>query len=282
MVHRYQAVQGLTNLREIILTKLQSENHLSLSGIEQIVVTAGSNMGFMNAILAITQPGDEIILQVPYYFNHEMAIRMASCTPVLVQTTSSFQLDIDAIAQAITDQTKAIVTISPNNPTGAVYPKADLKAINELCRDRGLFHISDEAYEYFVYGPVEHTSPAQFDPQSDHTISLFSLSKAFGFAGWRIGYMVIPNSHPNRNSKNSRYPVDLPPIAVSSCSHRSSPSRKNPIHKRQSQSWEKRETQSLNIYTPFSIIVITLNLTVHFISLSKSIHHSLPLNWLKS
>jgi aspartate/methionine/tyrosine aminotransferase len=192
MVHRYQDVQGLVALREIILTKLGSENRISLSGIEQIVVTAGSNMGFMNAILAITQPGDEIILQTPYYFNHEMALRMASCRPILVQTTPSFQLDLEAIAQAITDKTKAIVTISPNNPTGAVYSPADLQRINELCRDRGLFHISDEAYEYFVYGDAIHTSPGQFDRQSEHTISLFSLSKAYGFAGWRIGYMAIP------------------------------------------------------------------------------------------
>lgn len=194
MVHRYQDVQGLPRLREIILAKLESENQMSLSGIDQVVVTAGSNMGFINAILAITQPGDEIILQSPYYFNHEMAVRMASCIPILVDTTPSFQLDIEAIAQAITDKTKAIVTISPNNPTGAVYPKADLQAINELCRDRGLFHISDEAYEYFIYGDAQHTSPAQFDPHSEHTISLFSLSKAYGFAGWRIGYMVIPEA----------------------------------------------------------------------------------------
>jgi aspartate/methionine/tyrosine aminotransferase len=156
------------------------------------VVTAGSNMGFVNALLAMTQPGDEIILQTPYYFNHEMAIAMASCRAVLVPTDENYQLQIESIQAAITPRTRAIVTISPNNPTGVVYPSETLWAVNMLCQERGIYHISDEAYEYFTYDGVEHISPAQFDPGCQHTISLFSLSKAYGFASWRIGYMAIP------------------------------------------------------------------------------------------
>ena len=82
--------------------------------------------------------------------------------------------------------------MSPNNPTGAVYPEAALRAVNALCRDRGIFHIHDEAYEYFTYGGVGHFSPGQLPEAAGHTISLFSLSKAYGMASWRIGYMVIP------------------------------------------------------------------------------------------
>jgi aspartate/methionine/tyrosine aminotransferase len=149
-------------------------------------------MGFLNAILAITQVGDEIILNTPYYFNHEMAITLANCHPVLVKTDGNYQLDLEAIAQGITAKTKAVVTISPNNPTGAVYSRASLQAVNDLCRERGIYHISDEAYEYFTYDGVEHTSPGSFADSAAHTISLFSLSKAYGFASWRIGYMVIP------------------------------------------------------------------------------------------
>ncbi|MEM9136607.1 MAG: aminotransferase class I/II-fold pyridoxal phosphate-dependent enzyme, partial [Cyanobacteria bacterium P01_F01_bin.42] len=126
MVNRYQDVQGLPMLRDLICNKLRQENNIVVNGIEQVVVTAGSNMGFMNAILAITQPQDEIILLSPYYFNHEMAVRMADAVPVLVETTETFQLDLQAIAGAITDRTRAIVTISPNNPTGAVYAPEDL------------------------------------------------------------------------------------------------------------------------------------------------------------
>jgi aspartate/methionine/tyrosine aminotransferase len=149
-------------------------------------------MAFMNAILAITQAGDEIILNLPYYFNHEMAIRMAGCLPVGVATDAHYQLDLDAIAWAITPKTRAIVTVSPNNPTGAVYGEDSLRAVNQLCRDRGIYHISDETYEYFTYDPHQHFSPNAIAQSHDYTIALYSLSKAYGFAGWRIGYMVFP------------------------------------------------------------------------------------------
>lgn len=190
--HLYQAVTGIEPLVAAIKTKLATDNQIEINHHNCIVVTAGSNMGFMNALLAITQAGDEIILNTPYYFNHEMAITMANCRPVLVNTDQNYQLDLTAIAQAITPKTKAIVTISPNNPTGGVYPETSLKAVNDLCRDRGIYHISDEAYEYFTYDGVKHTSPGSFPDSDTHTISLFSLSKAYGFASWRIGYMVIP------------------------------------------------------------------------------------------
>ena len=190
--HLYQAVTGIEPLVEAIAHKLAQDNQIEIGKDNAIVVTAGSNMAFMNAILAITQPGDEIILNLPYYFNHEMAITMANCRPVLVNTDKNYQLDLEAIAQAITPKTKAIVTISPNNPTGAVYPQTSLKAVNDLCRDRGIYHLSDEAYEYFTYDGVKHCSPGALTGSEAHTISLFSLSKAYGFASWRIGYMVIP------------------------------------------------------------------------------------------
>ena len=97
-----------------------------------------------------------------------------------------------AIERAITPRTRAVVTVSPNNPTGAVYPESTLRAVNTLCRDRGIFHIHDEAYEYFTYGGAGHFSPGSLPEAAGHTISLFSLSKAYGMASWRIGYMVIP------------------------------------------------------------------------------------------
>ena len=190
--HHYQSVQGIASLRAAIAAKLQTENGIDAANGRAIVVTAGSNMGFLNAVLAITQPGDEVILQTPYYFNHEMAIAIAGCRVVLVPTDSEYQLQVEAIAAAITDRTRAVVTISPNNPTGAVYPESVLRAVNDLCRDRGIYHIHDEAYEYFTYDDAVHFSPGAIATSVDHTISLFSLSKAYGFASWRIGYMVIP------------------------------------------------------------------------------------------
>jgi aspartate/methionine/tyrosine aminotransferase len=190
--HKYQAVQGIAPLLAAIEAKLNVDNGIEINPKNCIAVTAGSNMGFMNAILAITAPGDEIIIQTPYYFNHEMAIAIASCRPVLVATDENYQLRPNAIAQAITDRTRAVVTISPNNPTGAVYSEEALREVNQICRDRGIYHISDEAYEYFTYNGVKHVSPGAFPESSEYTISLYSLSKAYGFASWRIGYMVIP------------------------------------------------------------------------------------------
>ncbi|MDY6937815.1 MAG: pyridoxal phosphate-dependent aminotransferase [Cyanobacteriota bacterium] len=190
--HLYGSVVGIPPLIDAIAAKLRSENGISLDN-RHIVVTAGSNMAFTNAVLAITQPGDEIILPTPYYFNHEMAIAMASCRPVLVPTDDRYQLRLEEIERAISDKTRAVVTISPNNPTGAVYSKATLRHVNRICHERGIYHISDEAYEYFTYDDARHISPASFPDSCDRTISLYSLSKAYGFASWRIGYMVLPS-----------------------------------------------------------------------------------------
>ncbi len=188
----YQAVEGIPPLINTLKEKLLTFNNIKINENNHIVVTAGSNMAFMNAILAITNLGDEIILNTPYYFNHEMAIAMTGCNPVLVETDENYQLQPQKILAAITPKTRAIVTISPNNPTGAVYSKELLQQVNDICRQRGIYHISDEAYEYFTYNNVKHVSPASFSNSSEYTISLFSLSKAYGFASWRIGYMVIP------------------------------------------------------------------------------------------
>ena len=189
--HKYKLVQGIPELLEAIENKLQVENDISLDG-SRLVVTAGANMGFVNAVLAITEPGDEIILQLPYYFNHEMAIAIADCRAVCVPTDDDYQLQPEAIAAAITERTRAVVTISPNNPTGAVYRKSDLRRVNEICRRNNIYHISDEAYEYFTYDGAEHFSPGSISGAGGYTISLFSLSKAYGFASWRVGWMVVP------------------------------------------------------------------------------------------
>ena len=191
-IHKYGPTAGLPELRKLIKLKLSRENRIETDEDYRIVVTAGSNMAFLNALFAITDPGDEIILSIPYYFNHEMAVTMLSCIPRLVPVKKNYQLDIKSLEAAINNRTKAIVTISPNNPAGAVYPESDLREINRLCRENGLFHINDEAYEYFTYNNRQHYSPGSCPEAKRHTISLYSLSKSYGFANWRIGYMVIP------------------------------------------------------------------------------------------
>jgi len=154
-IHQYGAVEGTSALRSALADKLRSENRISIDAANRVVVTAGGNMAFFNAVLAVADVGDEILLQTPYYFNHEMAVGMAGCRAVLVPTDDSYQLRVDRIAAAITPRTKAVVTVSPNNPTGAVYPEKALREVNELCRARGIYHVHDEAYEYFTYGDVK-------------------------------------------------------------------------------------------------------------------------------
>ncbi|MCY4160190.1 MAG: pyridoxal phosphate-dependent aminotransferase [Bacteroidetes bacterium] len=188
--HRYGYVIGRPELRSAFDRKLQAENRLD-PGYE-VIVTAGSNMAFFASLLAVTSPGDEVILLVPYYFNHEMATRIAGCKPVLVSLSDSLAPDLEAIQHAITPRTRAIVTISPNNPTGVVYTPETLKAINCLCAEHGIYHMSDEAYEYFTFDGAEHFSPGSESGAHAHTISLFSMSKAYGMAGWRLGYMAVP------------------------------------------------------------------------------------------
>lgn len=189
--HKYVHDPGLPELRKAFEEKLRRENGIDAPFARRIIVTAGANQGFFNAVLAVCDPGDEVILPAPYYFNHEMAVRLAGCRPVPVPTDDRYQVRLDAVAAAVTRRTRAVVTVSPNNPTGAVYPEETLRAVGRLCADRGLYHISDEAYEYFTYDGAVHVSPGSLG--NDHgTISLFSLSKSYGMASWRLGAMVVP------------------------------------------------------------------------------------------
>ncbi|MEZ5317478.1 MAG: aminotransferase class I/II-fold pyridoxal phosphate-dependent enzyme [Vicinamibacterales bacterium] len=192
--HLYGPVEGLPELVDAIERKLRADNGITVRPDSRVVVTAGGNLAFMNAMLAVTDPGDEVILPSPYYFNHEMAVALAGARTVAVPVRPDTQLDLDAIAAAITPRTRAIVTVSPNNPTGAVYPEADLRAVNALCERHGVWHVHDEAYEYFVYAGATRFSPGAIPGAARHTISLYSLSKSFGMASWRVGYQVIPET----------------------------------------------------------------------------------------
>jgi aspartate/methionine/tyrosine aminotransferase len=213
MTHQYQEGAGLPALIDEIVRKLAAENGTDVGRGATVMVTAGANMAFMHAVLATTMPGDEVLIPLPFYFNHEMAIEMAGCRPVPVPTDARYQLRLEAIRAAITSRTRAIVTVSPGNPSGAVLSGDSLRELSRLCRERRLFHISDETYEYFTYGGAEHVSPASFPDAIDHTIALYSLSKAFGFAGWRIGYMVYPTRLASAMMKSQDTIVICPPIA---------------------------------------------------------------------
>ena len=186
---RYGPVAGDPALRERLSLWLETEHGLDLSTSE-LLITAGSNMAFNAIAQVLLDPGDELLLPVPYYFNHEMAIRLAGGTPVPV--AAGVVPDPEQLAAAITPRTRGIVTISPNNPSGAVFPQAVLEAINQLCSKRGLLHISDEAYALFSHGGAAVWSPGSASGSGAHTITLGSLSKSHGMAGWRLGWAVVP------------------------------------------------------------------------------------------
>ena len=211
--HEYQDGAGLPALVEQLAAKLRAENGIDVTRGTRIMVTAGANMAFVHAVFAITAPGDEIILNVPFYFNHEMAIQMADCTAVRVATDDRYQPRLDALRAAITDRTRAIVTVTPNNPSGAVFSEDALREINALCRDRGIYHIADEVYEYFTYGSARHVSSGSFPGAEGHTIAMYSLSKAYGFAGWRIGYMTYPEHLEEAMAKSQDTIVVCAPVA---------------------------------------------------------------------
>ncbi|HEU5359536.1 MAG TPA: pyridoxal phosphate-dependent aminotransferase [Candidatus Deferrimicrobiaceae bacterium] len=189
--HKYLPDAGIPALRKAFQEKLRAENGIDAPFDRRIFVTAGANQGFLNALLCLCDPGDEVILLSPYYFNHEMAVGLAGCRAVCVPTDRNYQPRLAAIRAAITPRTRAVVTVSPNNPAGVVYSRDALLAINRLCADRGIYHISDEAYEYFTYDGAEHFSPAA-GKGGEHTISLFSMSKSYGMASWRVGFLVVP------------------------------------------------------------------------------------------
>ncbi len=187
---RYGQGLGEPDLRQAVRTELEGVRQLDLDG-STVMVTAGSNMAFHAVAQVICDPLDEVILPLPWYFNHAMAIQLAG--GVAVGVNAGFIPDPEALAAAITPRTRAIVTISPNNPSGVVLPAVVLEAINRLCARHGLFHISDEAYAEFVHGQVCHWSPGRAAGSGGHTISLYSLSKAYGMAGWRVGYAAVPS-----------------------------------------------------------------------------------------
>ena len=190
--HKYQHGLGIPELRERISARLAAENRIDVDRFS-LMVTAGGNMAFLTALLAICDQGDEVVLVKPYFFNHEMAVRIIGCRPVVVAADERYQLDLAAIGAAIGPRTRAVVTVSPNNPSGAVYPESDLRAVNALCAARGLYHLSDEVYEYFLFDGARHFSPGAIAGAETHTVCIYSLSKSYGFASWRVGYMLFPS-----------------------------------------------------------------------------------------
>lgn len=187
---RYTAVSGINELKEAIVEKFQSDNNLKYE-TSQIVVSTGAKQSLANAFQAILNPGDEVIIPVPYWVSYPELIQLADGVPVMVETkeNNSFKYTIESLKQAISNKTKAILLNSPNNPTGTVYSKDELLLIAKLAQENDLIIISDEIYEKLLYGNDEHVSIASLSEDAfKRTIVINGVSKAYAMTGWRIGY----------------------------------------------------------------------------------------------
>jgi len=190
LVGGYSENAGLLELRNEIAKKLKRDNNIQ-ADISQLVVTIGAVEGLSAAIMALIDPGDEVILPSPTYSTHIRQVLIGSGKPVLVPTIEDegFILDIDAIRKAVTPKTKAIMYCSPSNPTGTVFTEKHLRQLADIALENNLMVITDEAYEYFTYDGYKHFSIASIPEMNQNAISCFTFTKSYAMTGWRIGYL---------------------------------------------------------------------------------------------
>lgn len=187
---KYTPASGIMELKEAIVDKFSKDNNLNYK-TTQIIVSSGAKQSLSNAFLATLNPGDEVIVPVPYWVSYPELIKLADGVPVFVETSeeSGFKYDIEALRSAITEKTKMILLNSPNNPTGTVYTKEELVAIADLAKEKNILILSDEIYEKLIYGNTKHISIASLSEDAyNRTIVINGVSKAYSMTGWRIGY----------------------------------------------------------------------------------------------
>jgi len=188
----YTAWAGLPALREAIAEQLRREKGLSVDPANEIIVTAGSQAAMLTVTLALLDPGDEVLVPTPFYDEYRRDIMLAGATmvPVPTRLEDNFEVDPDALERAVTPRTKAMILISPSNPTGAVIERATLERIAALAQRHDLLVIWDELYERFVYDGFQHVSLAALPGMWERTVVINGFSKCYGMTGWRIGYVA--------------------------------------------------------------------------------------------
>lgn len=192
-ITRYTPVPGILELRKAISEKFKRDNGLDYKP-EQIVVSTGAKQSLANIILSLVNPGEEVIVPVPYWVSYIETIKLAEGVPVLISTSveSNFKITAEQLKKAITAKTKLIVFSTPCNPSGSVYSKAELKSLADvIVQFPDLYVISDEIYEFINFGG-KHESLAQFENVYDRVITVNGVSKGYAMTGWRIGYIGAP------------------------------------------------------------------------------------------
>lgn len=189
---KYTAAAGLPELRKAICKYTKNSIGTEYE-FDQVVVSNGAKQAIFNALQAILNPGEEVIIFSPFWVSYPEMVKMADGVPVFVETIQEqgFKIDFDALEKAITPKTAAIILNTPSNPTGAIIPEADVRKIAEVVKKYDLMVISDEIYDTLLYDGEKHFSITQIDDEmKERTILINGMSKAFAMTGWRIGYSI--------------------------------------------------------------------------------------------
>ena len=187
----YTRYDGLAELRQALAQRMGTFNHMTVNSETEVTVSAGATGAFHCVCMGLLQPGDEVILFEPYYGYHLSTILAVEAVPRIVSLQSpDWFLSMEALEEAITDRTKAIVVNTPSNPSGKVFTTQELEGIAAVARRHDLFIFTDEIYEYFVYDNLAHVSLASLPDMADRTITISGYSKTFSITGWRIGHAV--------------------------------------------------------------------------------------------
>ena len=190
---KYSPVPGYMDLREAIVDKLKKENHLDYTTGEVIVGTGGKQ-GVCNTILALVNPGDEVIIPAPYWVSYPQMAKLAGATPVIVRAgfEQDFKMTAEQLEAAITPKTKMLILCSPSNPTGSVYSQEELNALAQvILKHEDIFVLSDEIYEHINY-VGKAASIASYPGMKERTIICNGVSKAYAMTGWRLGWVTAP------------------------------------------------------------------------------------------
>ncbi|HYN74951.1 MAG TPA: pyridoxal phosphate-dependent aminotransferase [Candidatus Limnocylindria bacterium] len=192
--HRYTPAGGLPELKAAIATKTVRDSAYAVDAA-QVLVTNGGKQALYNAFAALLDPGDEVLLPAPYWTTYPESIRLAGGVPVEVHTdeTTGYLASVEQLDAAVTPRTKALVFVSPSNPTGAVYPPDQVEAIGRWAVDRGLWVVTDEIYEHLTYGDARFASmPALVPALADQCVVVNGVAKTYAMTGWRVGWMIGP------------------------------------------------------------------------------------------
>ena len=191
---KYTPAAGIPELRQAVADKFKRENGLSYKP-SQIIISCGGKHSCYNIIIALCQAGDEVIIPAPYWLSYPEMVKLAEATPVILQTSdqTEFKVTPEQLRNAITPRTRLFIFNSPSNPTGSVYTRDEIKALGDVCVEKGVMILSDEIYEHLLYDGATHTSMASFSQAHyDHTITVHGFAKAWSMTGWRLGFLAAP------------------------------------------------------------------------------------------